>query len=142
MSKLLESLTEKTESYIKELVHFVQNIKDLCLEPGEMLVSYDEVSLFTTVSFLLYIHKITDHIGRIMKKHDIRIMYKPRRKIHEHLNSSEDKKDPIKSSGVYRISCSDNQVYIRNTNHSIITRIDEHKRHCHFLQYENLLWLN
>ena len=30
-------------------MHFIQKIKDLSLEPGDMLVSFDVISLFTRV---------------------------------------------------------------------------------------------
>jgi len=47
MSKLLASHTGQTESYLKDLVYFIQKIKDLSLEPGDMLVSFHVISLFT-----------------------------------------------------------------------------------------------
>ena len=62
------------------------------------------------IGFLPYILKITDHIGRILKKHN-----KLTREILEHLNSINDKRDPKTSSRVYRVPCSSNQVYIGTT---------------------------
>jgi hypothetical protein len=49
MSKLLASQTVQTESYLKDSAHFIQKIKDLCLELGDMLVSFNIISLFTRV---------------------------------------------------------------------------------------------
>ena len=90
----------------------------------------------TNNAFLPYIHNVTDRIGRFLKKHGIRTIYKPTRKIHEHLNSAKDKRDPTTSCGIYRIPCSCDQVYIGTTKRSINTRIAEHKRHCCLLQSE------
>jgi hypothetical protein len=49
MFKLLASYTGQTESYLKDSAHFIQKIKNLYLEHGDMLVSFDVISLFTRV---------------------------------------------------------------------------------------------
>ena len=61
MSKLLAAHIGKTESFLKDSAHFIQKIKDLHLEPEDILVSFDVVSLFTRVpvdEFLNYISEI------------------------------------------------------------------------------------
>ena len=90
----------------------------------------------TTKAFLQYIPKVTDRIGKLLEKHDIKTIYMPTRKIEESLRSAKDSRDPKTSSGVYRIPCSCGEVYIGTTKRSINTRIDEHRRHCRLLQGE------
>lgn len=52
LSKLLSPLVGKSDSFIKNLNHFVQFIKDKRLESNDILVSFDVVSLFTKVPIL------------------------------------------------------------------------------------------
>nr|XP_060617816.1 uncharacterized protein LOC132767173 [Anolis sagrei ordinatus] len=83
--------------------------------------------------FLPYIKGTTDRIGKLMRKHNIQTIYKPTKKIQQMLRSAKDKRDPLTSSGVYRIPCSCGQVYIGTTKRSAQTRIKEHERHCIFI---------
>ena len=64
MSKLLSPHIGQTESYLKDSKHFVQKIKDLYLEPGDILVSFDVVSLFTRVP----VEESLDYISEIFTK--------------------------------------------------------------------------
>ena len=93
----------------------------------------------TNNAFLPYIHNVTDRISRFLKKHGISTLYKPARKIHEHLNSAKEKGDPTTSCGIYRIPSSCDQLYIGTTKRTINRRIAEHKRHCRLLQSEKSL---
>ena len=90
----------------------------------------------TNDAFLPYIHNVIDHIGRFLKKHGIKTIYKPTRKIHEHLISAKDKRDLTTSSSIYRIPCSCDQGYIGTIKRSVNTKIAEHKKYCHCLQWE------
>ena len=64
MSKLLAAHTGKTDSYLKDSAHFIQKIQDLHLEPGDILVSFDVVSLFTRVP----VNESLNYISEIFTK--------------------------------------------------------------------------
>ena len=89
-----------------------------------------------TRAFLPYIPKVTDRIGKLLKRHGIGTVYKPSRKLQNSLRSAKDTRDPKTSSGVYRIPCSCGSVYIGTTKRSVNTRIKEHQRHCRLGQTE------
>ena len=86
--------------------------------------------------FLPYIPRVTDRIGRLLQKENIKTIYKPTRKIKECLRSAKDKRDPLSSSGVYRIPCKCGSVYVGTTKRSVNTRIKEHKASCRLGQTE------
>lgn len=81
-------------------------------------------------SFLPYIKNVTDRIGKLLERHDIKTIFKPTRKIREHLRSAKDRQDHLSAAGVYSIPCSCGQVYVGTTKRSVNTRISEHKRCC------------
>lgn len=83
-----------------------------------------------TKAFLPFIPRVTDRIGRILGKHNIKTIFKPSKKIKDHLNSPKDRRDTLSTPGVYRIPCSCGSVYIGTTKRSINTRIKEHKANC------------
>jgi len=85
---------------------------------------------------LPYLHRVTDRIGKFLRKFNIRTIYRPTRKIQEHLRSAKDPTDPLSSAGVYRIPCSCGSVYIGSTKRSIKTRLTEHQRNCRQLEIE------
>ena len=82
-------------------------------------------------AFLQYIPRVTDRIGKLLKKHQIKTIYKPTHKLQDSLRSAKDSRDPKTCGGVYHIPCSCGDVYIGTTKRSANTRIKEHKRHCH-----------
>ena len=88
----------------------------------------------TQTAFLQYIPNITDRIGKLLGKYDIKTVYKPTRKVQNTLRSAKDYRDPKTSGGVYRIPCSCGQVYIGTTKRSTNTRLQEHKRCCRLQQ--------
>ncbi len=49
LTPVLGKLVGKSECYIKNSVHFVERIRSLKLDPSNLLVSFDVVSLFTNV---------------------------------------------------------------------------------------------
>ena len=87
-----------------------------------------------TKAFLEYIPKITDRIGKILRRHNIKTIFKPSRKLQHTLRSAKDYRDPKTAGGVYRNPCSCGKVYIGTTKRSINTRIGEHRRHCNLKQ--------
>jgi len=81
----------------------------------------------TTV--LPYIHGVTDHIGRILRKKNIKTTFKPLNKISQILPSAKDARHALSCKGIYKIPCDCGSVYIGETGRSIQTRIKEHQRY-------------
>lgn len=82
----------------------------------------------TRVAFLPYIQGVTDRIGKILRKNDIKSIFQSSGKISQMLPSPKDSLDTLSSKGVYRIPCTCGLVYIGETGRSVGTRITEHKR--------------
>ncbi|ERL95717.1 hypothetical protein D910_00155 [Dendroctonus ponderosae] len=55
---------------------------------------------------LPYIHGVTDTIGKILEKHQVKTIFKPTRTIQQTLRSAKDKRDPLSAPGVYKVPCS------------------------------------
>ncbi|XP_030754214.1 uncharacterized protein LOC115881004 [Sitophilus oryzae] len=49
LTTILQPKVGNTNSYVKDSTHFVQKLKDIKLEPSDIMVSFDVVSLFTRV---------------------------------------------------------------------------------------------
>ncbi|XP_071054163.1 uncharacterized protein [Onthophagus taurus] len=49
LAKILSPFTGNTESYVRDSTHFVESVKGVKLDAGDMLVSFDVESLFTRV---------------------------------------------------------------------------------------------
>ncbi|XP_071052554.1 uncharacterized protein [Onthophagus taurus] len=49
LAKILSPFTGNTESYDRDSIHFVESVKGVKLDAGDMLVSFDVESLFTRV---------------------------------------------------------------------------------------------
>ena len=81
-------------------------------------------------AFLLYIPRVTDRIVKLLKKHQIKTIYKPTQKLQDSLRSAKNSRDPETCGEVYRIPCSCGDVYIGTTKRSVSTRIKGHGRHC------------
>lgn len=80
-----------------------------------------------TTVFLPYISGTTDKIGRMLKKHNIKTVFKTTRKLNSFFRSVKDK-IPQEDCGVYRIPCDCGEVYIGQTKKALKERIKEHKR--------------
>ena len=50
LARILSPLAGRTESYLKNLSEFAQRVREIDTRRGEMMVSFDVVSLFTKVS--------------------------------------------------------------------------------------------
>ena len=83
-------------------------------------------------AFLPYVKNVTDRIGKILKKHNVKPIYKPTKTIQQSLRSAKDPRDPLSTPGVYRIPCTCGSVYVGTTKRSVKTRITEHKRNCRY----------
>lgn len=81
-----------------------------------------------STAFLPYIQGITDRIGKVLHKHNIKTIFRPHSKISDLLPSVKDKIAPLLSQGVYRIPCSCGSVYIGETKRPISVRVSEHER--------------
>jgi predicted GIY-YIG superfamily endonuclease len=73
------------------------------------------------------------------RKHNIRTVFKPHKKLREVVRSVKDEVDPKDREGVYRISCECQRVYIGQTKRSIKERISEHDRAVRLGQAEKSL---
>ena len=62
-----------------------------------------------------------------INKHNIRTVFKLSKKI-EILRSPKDQRPPLSSAGVYKISCSCEQIYIGETGRIVNLSIKEHQR--------------
>ena len=80
------------------------------------------------LSILLYVKGITDRIGRILNKHNIRTIFKSPEKIGQILRNPKNQTPPLNSAEVYKILCSCEQVYIGETRRMINLRIKKHQR--------------
>ncbi|XP_072401710.1 uncharacterized protein [Diabrotica undecimpunctata] len=49
LAEQLQPYAEETDCYVKNASHFIKRIKDVTLEPGHLLISFDVVPLFTNV---------------------------------------------------------------------------------------------
>ena len=59
----LKPLVGHTESFVKDSASFIEELKDIRLEPGDILVSFDVVSLFTCIPIneaMEVINRLTD----------------------------------------------------------------------------------
>lgn len=90
----------------------------------------------TSQAYLPFVPRVTDRIGRVLKKHDIKTIFKPTKKIQQAIRSAKDNRDPLSAAGVYRIPCSCGKVYIGTTKRSMGTRLKEHKANCRLGQTE------
>ena len=82
------------------------------------------------ITVLPYVRKVTDRIGKLLQKYNIKTIFKPTKKIKENLRTAKDTRDLLATAGVYRIPCSCGKVYIETTKRTIKTRLTEHKRCC------------
>ena len=87
---------------------------------------------------LPYVKGVTDRLGRILKKFDLGVYFKPSRKLSAALHAPKDRPSKEKTKGVvYRIPCKDcDQCYIGQTGNSFDMRIKQHKAALRLMQEE------
>lgn len=64
LAQKLKPLVGRTDSFVKDSTSFVKELKDIRLEPGDLLVSFDVVSLYTCIPIqeaIDVINRITDN---------------------------------------------------------------------------------
>lgn len=76
-------------------------------------------------AFLPYMKGVSEKIGKILSKHNIKTIFKPPPKVREFLSSPKDK-IPLNTPGVYNVPCSCGKSYIGETKRSISIRLKEH----------------
>lgn len=76
-------------------------------------------------AFLPYMKGVTDRIGKVLKRHNIKTIFRPPKKIGQYLRSVKDKV-PLQTPGVYAVPCSCGLFYIGQTKRSIQVRLKEH----------------
>jgi len=64
------------------------------------------------LSILPHVKKTINRIGRILNKHNIRIIFKSLKKIGQILRNPKDRRPPLSSAGIYKIPSSCGQIYI------------------------------
>ena len=112
----------------KDIEIFVDDkkIKEENREPAPL----DSVTLAIekeTFTILPYVSKLSDKLGKILKRHNLSVSFKTEQKVEHFFNSGKDKTDPILGSGVYRVPCSCGRFYIGRTNQQLGERLQEHK---------------
>ena len=80
-----------------------------------------------TFTTLPYISKLSDKLGKILKKHNLFDFFRTEQKVEHFFNSGKDKTDPILGGGVYRAPCSRGKSYIGRTHQQLGERLQEHK---------------
>ena len=79
------------------------------------------------ITIIPYVKGTTDKIGRLLRKHNIKTVYKPHQTIRSYLKNPKDK-IKFENQGVYCIPCGTcNQKYVGQTNRRISARLEEHK---------------
>lgn len=77
--------------------------------------------------YLPFLPGMTNKIGRVLEKHNIKPIFKPGRKVRELLHLLKDRL-PLSSPSVYKIPCSCGGVYVGETRRTVSTRMKEHMK--------------
>ena len=96
-----------------------------CLKPRKSAKNDDEKNMM--YASLPFIENVTDKIGRILSKKNMKISFTAYVKIKQMLRQVKDV-IPLQSSGIYQIPCVCGKVYIGQTGRTISTRLTEHQR--------------
>ena len=89
-----------------------------------------------TPAFLPYIEKVTDRIGKILKKRGIRTVFNASNKLHSRLVNVKDRPARLATAGIYSIPCSCGLLYIGQTGRTVEERRREHIRYCKLHQVD------
>lgn len=89
---------------------------------------------FKAIVPLPYIRGISERIGKILSKPDIRTVYLPKNKIRDLLPNAKNCRTMFQHSGVYKIPVECRAVYIGETSRTLEKRLDEHKRYIRLMQ--------
>jgi hypothetical protein len=131
---LIQELTQVTKTLIQNgydkqrIDRTIRNIQQK-QRPQENDQHESEENERKTTAVLPYVSSISNRIGRVLKRYNIKTIYKPYKKL---INKLRPVKDNLhfKVPGVYEIKCNCGKVYIGQTGRTIETRIKEHQLHC------------
>ena len=77
---------------------------------------------------ITYTGKLTQHVGKHLKKHNIKIAYRTNNKLGKLIKNNKNKTKKEQKCGVYKLKCgSCAKIYIGQTGRSFEKRIKEHK---------------
>ncbi|XP_039302124.1 uncharacterized protein LOC113005247 [Solenopsis invicta] len=120
----------------KNINQITKRLKNKISSPNDTK-TLDEERERKMMAVLPYLQGTTERIGRILSKHNIRVIFKFQKKIAQLLPNRKDQRPSLETPGVYKISCVCEKVYIKETGRKISTRIKEHQRcakYSHFSQ--------
>ncbi|XP_024882522.1 uncharacterized protein LOC112461499 [Temnothorax curvispinosus] len=109
----------------------IQRLKNKISNPNNVETPHEEKEKEREkfqMAFLPYLQGTTERISRILRRHNIKVISKPQRKIFQLLPNPKDQRPRLETPGVYKIPCSCGKVYIGETGRKISTRIKEHQR--------------
>lgn len=75
-----------------------------------------------------YINKYCNSLVKVLKRHNINLIFKNNNNIKSLLVKNKDLNPPTNNSGVYKLTCNCGKCYIGQTGRSISTRVKEHLR--------------
>ncbi|XP_039309096.1 uncharacterized protein LOC120358569 [Solenopsis invicta] len=120
----------------KNINQITKRLKNKISSPNDT-ENLDEEREMKMTAVLPYLQGTTKRIGRILSKHNIRVIFKLQKKIAQLLPNPKDQRPSLETPGVYKILCVCGKVYIVETGRKIDTRIKEHQRcakYSHFSQ--------
>ena len=122
----LEQELEKLTIIFQENGYNKQLIKSIIRQTGEERLPKEEPEEKEKIVIMPYVQNTTDRIGKLLRKHNIKPVFKPLKTIKDTIPSTKDKV-PLETEGVYKITCGCGKHYVGQTGRQIKTRIKEHE---------------
>ncbi|XP_065213372.1 uncharacterized protein LOC135840674 [Planococcus citri] len=101
----LEQELEELTTIFQENGYNKQLIKSIIRKTGEERVPKEEPEEKEKIVIMPYVQNTTDRIGKLLRKHNIKPVFKPLKTIKDTIPSTKDKV-PLETEGVYKITCS------------------------------------
>lgn len=125
--------TAKVNGYDEKVVQKIFNKhqrKNLISQTTALELNQSE-GIYNYIGLPFY-GKLTENLSRRLKQHKIKIGYQNPRNLSDILGSTKDQnRDPLKKSGIYKLTCEDcDKIYIGLSKRQICIRRDEHVRDC------------
>ncbi|XP_039303541.1 uncharacterized protein LOC105205165 [Solenopsis invicta] len=105
----------------KNINQITKRLKNKISSPNDT-ENLDEERENKMTAVLPYLQRTTERIGRILSKHNIRVIFKLQKKIAQLLPNPKDQRPSLETPGVYKIPCVCGKVYIGETGRKISTR--------------------
>ncbi|XP_011163070.1 uncharacterized protein LOC105198119 [Solenopsis invicta] len=123
-------------AHCKNIDQITKRLKNKISSPNDTeTLDEEKVRKMTTV--LPCLQGTTKRMGRILSKHNIKVFFKPQKKIAQVLPYPKDQRSSLETPDVYKIPCVCGKVYIEKTGKKISTQIKEHQmcaKYSHFSQ--------